>query len=831
MKFDYRLVAASLFTFFVFGSSGEVLGQNSSPLDNRVGHVVTYQFQHVRSGEYLIQHWHGRREDKRTARVWPFIANDPVYNWVLRPTGDGWNYIVNLKTGLVLTQDSGGASTNVSDWGRLPPNHPHSRTQQWQIRGGPAVTAIINRHSRKQLGQEYGGTRRDEKNVMVLPDKPNTGSWRMIQSRRVDLAKLTIERIKAIKVSSGQDANTKVLFQAIETAAELGAGAATGGASAGLSTVAKTAAKTAIRNGVRAGSKVALRQGRQLVTRQYIKDQIKDDVSGRISDRIREEALKAGNQITKQQADSFVELAFNKFYGESPDQLEIRVNGISVWPNGGRNHTNIKSQQTKTVNTEFLFERQKGVAIQLFEYDSGSSDDSLGWITLDTRNLVRRERFEDALVVNKSEGSVYAVTFTVEPLWPQGGTKPQSRNQSGASGAATQTAALPTGVYEKLVGEYVSQTGGGVNWYRGVIESNGKVMWWANQALNTWSLTPDLINGRLLTGPKNPWTAGGVKEFRLVIRNGQIAGFNFGRDFFQKQPNSPPTVAALQRLAQQQGRSASQSRTTAALPPARQQAARPPAQQRQQPGAQTQQSNQRRTPQQIAAANAQLQAEVVGNYARHPVESPWHRGAILGGENGQFKWHNRARRSWTLFADHINQRLLNGKDSPYFNQGPREFKLVRRNGQYVGFHFGNDFYQKLTEPPVHTLQSARQQPQQTQRPQRRQSNQQRSALTRMATGYGKVQSLQGTFEANYELYGRDGQTTMLKINVEGKILEVRLSDFSADKTQASGNLVPCEGGTCPCNLRANEQKKQIFATCTNNAHPEYGQMQFGIQLN
>jgi hypothetical protein len=449
------------------------------PKDSRVNYYATHRFRHVVSNEYLIQHWHGSREDKRTTRVWPLHKGNSVYDWVLRPAGNGWSYIANVKTGLVLTQDSGGAKRNVSNWGRLPPNHPHRFFQHWQVLGAPGNTvAIVNRGSKLQLVQRSGGTIRDDRNVHVHPVRPNYGTWRMEQARPADLAKLTIERIKAIKVSTGQDANTKLLFQAIETAAELSAAAASGGASAGLGTVAKTAAKTALRHGARAGSKLALRQGRRLVTRNYIRQQIRDDVSGRITDRIKDEALRAGNRMTNQQADSFVELAFNKFYGESPDQLEIRVNNVSVWPGGGRNHVKIKSQQVMTVNTEYIFERQKGLAIQLFEYDSGSGDDNLGWITLDTKNLVRQERYEEALIINKSEGSVYAITFRLEPLY----AKRQFANQSASGQGRRHSASPPRNIRKKVVGDYVSSTGGGVNWYRGQILSNGKAMWWANRA-------------------------------------------------------------------------------------------------------------------------------------------------------------------------------------------------------------------------------------------------------------------------------------------------------------------------------------------------------------
>ena len=101
----------------------------------------------------------------------------------------------------------------------------------------------------------------------------------------------------------------------------------------------------------------------------------------------------------------------------------------------------------------------------------------------------------------------------------------------------------------------------------------------------------------------------------------------------------------------------------------------------------------------------------------------------------------------------------------------------------------------------------------------------------MATGYGKVQSSEGTFNADYELWGKSGQMALVKMKVGGKNFQIRLNSFSADKSRASGQLTPCEGGVCPCNLSANEQAKRVFGACKNNAHPEQGQMQFGIQVN
>jgi hypothetical protein len=99
------------------------------------------------------------------------------------------------------------------------------------------------------------------------------------------------------------------------------------------------------------------------------------------------------------------------------DQLEIRIDGTSVWPNGGNDWRHIGSGQTKDVRVEYLFRRGDDVRIDLIEYDSASDEDSLGSLTIPTTQLYDIEEYEGAYIQQTSEGSLYEVTFTIEPLY------------------------------------------------------------------------------------------------------------------------------------------------------------------------------------------------------------------------------------------------------------------------------------------------------------------------------------------------------------------------------------------------------------------------------
>ena len=128
------------------------------------------------------------------------------------------------------------------------------------------------------------------------------------------------------------------------------------------------------------------------------------------------------------------EYLFNKIYGTSPDDLDIQVNGVSIFPNGGRdNGREIESQQTLPVNKQVIFYHDAGFSLNLIEYDSASADDNLGGITWRDSaqniattdgngdewwqgDLYKTQRYEDVVFSNEDEGSLYLVTFTVSAL-------------------------------------------------------------------------------------------------------------------------------------------------------------------------------------------------------------------------------------------------------------------------------------------------------------------------------------------------------------------------------------------------------------------------------
>ncbi|MDO8356983.1 MAG: Vps62-related protein [Nitrospirota bacterium] len=65
------------------------------------------------------------------------------------------------------------------------------------------------------------------------------------------------------------------------------------------------------------------------------------------------------------------------------------------------------------------------------------------------------------------------------------------------------------------------------DWHIGSIVQDSTGLRWTNKAGVSWRLEPDLANQRLLTGPDNPYYAQGLREFKLIINNGQITGFTF----------------------------------------------------------------------------------------------------------------------------------------------------------------------------------------------------------------------------------------------------------------------------------------------------------------
>ncbi len=83
------------------------------------------------------------------------------------------------------------------------------------------------------------------------------------------------------------------------------------------------------------------------------------------------------------------------------------------------------------------------------------------------------------------------------------------------------------------------------DWHMGSIVPDGDRLRWTNKAGASWGLTPDLANQRLLTGPDNPYYAQGLREFKLVISNGQITGFQFAGGTYTRETGQAPTQTAI----------------------------------------------------------------------------------------------------------------------------------------------------------------------------------------------------------------------------------------------------------------------------------------------
>ena len=175
------------------------------------------------------------------------------------------------------------------------------------------------------------------------------------------------------------------------------------------------------------------------------------------------------------------------------------------------------------------------------------------------------------------------------------------------------------------------------NWHVGTIVREGAGFRWTNKAGASWDLTPDLANHQLLAlGRDNPYAARGLNKFKLIIRQGQIVGFEFGGGTYLRVKTQQPKVVPALTVAM-----------------------------------------------------------VSGGYRHQPVQNNWHVGTIVRDGAG-FRWTNKAGASWRLIPDLPNKRLLTETDNPYYRQGHREFKLLIRQGQIAGFEFGGGTYLRET---------------------------------------------------------------------------------------------------------------------------------------
>lgn len=476
------------------------------------GRVINF-YHPVHNG--FMQHSRGASSDSnRSVEAIPITMPQPRrgigYEWVLQDAGGGFYYIINLKSGLYLTKN-GNVSHVVSVWGNSPEEiegqkwyfHPGNRQEtvsnNMAAPGTYGTFKILNKLSNHYLTITDFGASPGAHGIVTYPQPSNgasgydwvimpaletdnerlmIGNWEsqyaLRSSSLASVRRVTIESIKAITVSTGQDGATEVLFTAIDLAVDVGLGVATGGTSAAATTAVRTVAKTGGRaitkSSLKAAAKAGAKAGRKSVANAVTKKALaKEFLSGAgehylsevLPFNIPDPSAEAMAAAIGQEALDLMssEAMFNKIYGESPDDLYISVNGTSIFPNGGRSDVEIKSQQTLTVNKSFVFERFDGLQIQLVEYDSASDDDDLGSTTwfpyYDGAELVYYEfeqisalnsgrgriskqkfddlprisaagkfvadgveRYEEVLISNEDEGSLYEITYRIEPFVP-----------------------------------------------------------------------------------------------------------------------------------------------------------------------------------------------------------------------------------------------------------------------------------------------------------------------------------------------------------------------------------------------------------------------------
>lgn len=454
-------------------------GDNFAAYLHMDGQILTLR--NEGSGGYLRQGYGARRDDKRNVEADRGLITAPRgkgFDWVLRPAGDGYWYIVNLKTVLFLTlSGDSGKSRNVVNWGW---HIGEDDDFKWKIVPGPIRSRmpgfteqfhIVNKATGSYL-RTFGG------NVTSMPHEGKSFGhesfqWRARGSELTDferdiraktsttrlslpsddlssLLKLTITSVKAIKTSTGQDGATKVLFSGIDLAVDIGMGVASGGASAagkagakaGLKAISKKASRAVTREAVQAAAEAALRQQGERIVKKAIRKGVQEatnralgDPKTKVKNRAKqamgfEGAAAAAANVSNDVLNALSsEAIFNKVYGDSDDDLEIGVNGSSIFPNGGRSKgRKISSQETLSVNKVAIFEADRGLDIHLIEYDYGSDDDSLGWSEwrmpdepgwldhfIKTNGVLE---YNGVLISSKSEGSLYELNYRIEPFRP-----------------------------------------------------------------------------------------------------------------------------------------------------------------------------------------------------------------------------------------------------------------------------------------------------------------------------------------------------------------------------------------------------------------------------
>lgn len=367
----------------------------ASAQDLLPGSVVTMK--NGKSNYHLTQDYNGTRDDKRNVSVWP-LPNPPNngFLWYLehagRPHGDVVNgepdemqywHIVNVESSLRLTRD--GNDRNVSDWTSDASLHTN---QLWKFIPGPGANEfhIVNKLEGHLLDQAYQGNRDDKRNVTVWPignvnnfDDQGFSWYLSHQEQNTNLAKLTIKSITCVVPASGSTVETDIAvgtFVAVATA-------------------------------------VACPECALLVD------------------------ITAGGT-------SAVALAELDGKTSGVDMVYITANHVRVWPEDEYKHKagnlhegwappysgHFRPMESKSssssrelrVNEEYIFDKDKGLAIGIWEYDYGSGDDRLGSYHCGRADIPGSPECPSSLtdqtlvMFDESEGSVYLLVVSLENI-------------------------------------------------------------------------------------------------------------------------------------------------------------------------------------------------------------------------------------------------------------------------------------------------------------------------------------------------------------------------------------------------------------------------------
>jgi hypothetical protein len=96
------------------------------------------------------------------------------------------------------------------------------------------------------------------------------------------------------------------------------------------------------------------------------------------------------------------------YFFAGDDDLYIKVDGKKIWPSSG-NSVKISSQQTKQIGYSFQMPKNS-TTIELWEYDTISSDDKLGYLTIPESH---NAGYFTYLISNSDEGSIYEINIQI----------------------------------------------------------------------------------------------------------------------------------------------------------------------------------------------------------------------------------------------------------------------------------------------------------------------------------------------------------------------------------------------------------------------------------